>query len=593
MSITTTKRQHVNQNEGMLTSRQFHDVLDWQQEFKADVVYVGPIDYTDPDRIHHVSAGNPGIPYPKEAEKQPDSNVRLSTPAPIPAPTPLPPVTAKQAPAQAPKADPRIYKLPPELHAQLSKKPANVDVHAPEKRTMLPGPRAAAAMLEGTPGTPAATAVTKSETKYDSIGCDISPNFAKQGDAPDFIGKVTLGNKLFYIGAWENEQKNKRQPAYIIKFSRNFAAGDLIHRSHKVGYKSFRAWIMDPPEAGVGANFHSWLKGAANSLISRRFEVFTGRRITQRRAEVILKALSKKAKADLVRPATWRQDVFNTVANVFAQRGKGYIDRGNEDGEHGDVILDTELMLKLAPTYSRAQAIADSPVKYYAHSHDEPNHCQEALSTLFMELQAHPGELTLVFVQLNDRGGMDFVQGGPEDGSTYPWVVPHLMHVKGGRTGKGNGHRSKKCDDAVAIPCYGAIEFDWRNTDANPELKSFLDQLDADGISYKDAQAAIIWHLRQYGKLAMVVDSGGKSLHAWFNIRGVPREDWLKFRDYAVSLGADHDGSGLSQQFRTPDGQRTDKNGERQRTLYFNPAAINGSLTTTSPRQPVKADFLF
>jgi hypothetical protein len=597
--VTATKRARVKQNDGMLTPRQFRDVLYAQGIFGAHIDYVGKPDYNPEELIHHVSAGEPGVPYPKDPDHAPARTEKAlpskaASPAPIPAPALLP-VTPKQVPTQ-PKYEPKIYKLGPIGDPISTDKPANARARVPEKRSMLPGPRAAAAMLEAIPVTPMtepaiSKPVTEPAKKYNSISCDLMPNFAKQRkDDPDFIGKMTLDGERLYVGAWENERKNDRQLAYKVKFSRDSRASNLLHRSHKVGYESFKEWIMYPPEAGAGKNFHSWLKGAANSLISHRFEVYTGRRITQRRAEVILRKVSRAAEADVVRPRTWEQDVLNTVASVFAQRGKEYNgDREDGDFDRGDIILNTDLMLQLAPTYSRAQAIAESPVAYYAHDDSEPNYCQEALSTLFMELQVYTDELTLVFVQLNDRGGMEFIQGAPMDGSDYPWVVPHLMHVKGGRTDGGKGHRSIKCNDAVATPCYGVIEFDWKSTEDNLQLKAFLDRLDAAEIAYKDAQAAIINHLRQYAPLVMVVDSAGKSLHAWFNIRGVTREDWLKFRDYAVSLGSDPGGSGLSQQFRTPDGHRSDKSGERQRILYFNHAAINGSLTP-NPRHPAPQD---
>jgi hypothetical protein len=231
-------------------------------------------------------------------------------------------------------------------------------------------------------------------------------------------------------------------------------------------------------------------------------------------------------------------------------------------------------MLELAPTYGQAQLIADSPVKYYAHDEREPNHCREALEQLFYELRQE--KYTLVFEEQNDRGGMDFYQFTPATArhlSAFEWLVPHLMRPEGGRTNKGQGHWSKKCDDAVAKACYGVIEFDWKADTGNPILKAFLDRLDAAGIAWKDAQAAIIKHLCKWGRLVAVVDSGGKSLHAWFDIRAVSREDWLKFRRYAVSMGSDPGGNTLSQQFRVPDGYRA--NGARQRILYFNPSNIN------------------
>jgi len=51
-----------------------------------------------------------------------------------------------------------------------------------------------------------------------------------------------------------------------------------------------------------------------------------------------------------------------------------------------------------------------------------------------------------------------------------------------------------------------------------------------------DEQAAIIDHLSEYAPLAMVLSSGGKSLHAWWPCAGCTN-DWLvRFFSYAVSL---------------------------------------------------------
>jgi hypothetical protein len=83
-----------------------------------------------------------------------------------------------------------------------------------------------------------------------------------------------------------------------------------------------------------------------------------------------------------------------------------------------------------------------------------------------------------------------------------------------------------------------------------------------------DEQAALIWHLRDYANLVMVLRSGGKSLHAWWACAGVDEGKVLRFFRYAVSLGADPATWTRSQFVRIPQGWRAEKQ-VRQQVLYF------------------------
>jgi hypothetical protein len=82
-------------------------------------------------------------------------------------------------------------------------------------------------------------------------------------------------------------------------------------------------------------------------------------------------------------------------------------------------------------------------------------------------------------------------------------------------------------------------------------------------------QAAILLHLAQIGPLVLVVHSGGKSLHGWFDCKNVTEEKLRPFMEYAVMLGTDPATWTRSQFVRMPDGLR--ENGTRQRVHYFNP----------------------
>lgn len=87
-----------------------------------------------------------------------------------------------------------------------------------------------------------------------------------------------------------------------------------------------------------------------------------------------------------------------------------------------------------------------------------------------------------------------------------------------------------------------------------------------------DEQAAIHVHLAARYPLALVVHSGGKSLHGWYFVAGRPEEELRAFMRYAVSLGADRHTWTPCQAVRTPGGIRRDKwQTCVQQVVYFNP----------------------
>ena len=83
-----------------------------------------------------------------------------------------------------------------------------------------------------------------------------------------------------------------------------------------------------------------------------------------------------------------------------------------------------------------------------------------------------------------------------------------------------------------------------------------------------DEQCSIIWHLRDFAPLVMVLSSGGKSLHAWWRCWDAPEDVVQRFFTYAVTLGADPMTWTRSQFVRLPMGWRHDS-GRRQEVLFF------------------------
>jgi hypothetical protein len=108
------------------------------------------------------------------------------------------------------------------------------------------------------------------------------------------------------------------------------------------------------------------------------------------------------------------------------------------------------------------------------------------------------------------------------------------------------------------------IEFDF---DTQWEACPFLR-----GCDLSDLCACLLLHLAESAPLALVLYSGGKSLHGWFYCNGRPENSLRLFMSRAVSLGADPATWTRSQFVRMPDGLRD--NGRRQTVYFFNPALV-------------------
>jgi hypothetical protein len=87
-----------------------------------------------------------------------------------------------------------------------------------------------------------------------------------------------------------------------------------------------------------------------------------------------------------------------------------------------------------------------------------------------------------------------------------------------------------------------------------------------------DEQAGVLIHLGERAPLALVVSSGGKSLHGWFYCQGMGDEQLWPFMHYARQLGACRATWGRSQFVRMPGGRRS--TGARQKVFFFNPEVV-------------------
>src|SRR5207245_6201927 len=99
------------------------------------------------------------------------------------------------------------------------------------------------------------------------------------------------------------------------------------------------------------------------------------------------------------------------------------------------------------------------------------------------------------------------------------------------------GKRSSRSQDNVGPRRFLVIEFDFeidkdgRETSAAPMLR----RLSAQGITIADLCAALHAELADIRPIALVVHSGGKSLHGWYPCAGVEEAVMHRFMRLAVS----------------------------------------------------------
>ena len=133
-----------------------------------------------------------------------------------------------------------------------------------------------------------------------------------------------------------------------------------------------------------------------------------------------------------------------------------------------------------------------------------------------------------------------------------PHIIPNPVKAEGGLTL--DGKPSTRCDDAVASFRYAVAEFD--------------------GIS-KDDQLKLWWGFES-APIVALIDSGGKSTHAWLRVDCPDRVAWERdveqtlFPRVLIPLGCDPACRNESRLSRMPGHYRADKNAW-QRLLYLDP----------------------
>ncbi len=143
---------------------------------------------------------------------------------------------------------------------------------------------------------------------------------------------------------------------------------------------------------------------------------------------------------------------------------------------------------------------------------------------------------------LEDAQFMQFICVNPMRG---PLAVNHA------------GRPSVRCQNNVLVRRYLVAEFD-------------------DTAITKRQQARLATALADVAPLVMAVDSGGKSVHAWYYVEGMSRQDQARFFVMCCLLGADQTRWDICGWLRMPGGLRVkpDTSPVRQRILYFSPDSI-------------------
>ena len=172
-----------------------------------------------------------------------------------------------------------------------------------------------------------------------------------------------------------------------------------------------------------------------------------------------------------------------------------------------------------------------------------------ALLTLFESgdlICAGPTQMTALVRPLRETAA---------DAALMQFIVPNPM--KGVEAVNKVGEVSRRCQANVKERRYLVAEFDLPGRDHG-------------------AQARLITALGRALPCCMVVDSGGKSLHAWFAVRGMDEDEMARFFGYACGLGADRTRWDPCGWLRMPGGLRRRAEGAPvlQRIVYFEPEHV-------------------
>jgi len=313
------------------------------------------------------------------------------------------------------------------------------------------------------------------------------------------------------------------------------------------------------PPAGAGV--HSWLFNAANRLHDANVPAAEA---AERLAEAIYAADPRRVD---------RGEILRTVAKVW--QGPVRANAGRWPSLARPV--------KPRPMWDRMAEIVRTGPKMADLWESSPVRCDEDM----------PGCEAIIDALFPDSPLLCVAAKHPADAETRTreafrgklaacaLIVPSPLKALTGLTQ--DGRESVRCLENTGPRRFLVVEFDFKLTPPDKLERLNGDALEAalavnamlaTGLPSTDCCAALLWHLATVhcGRLVAVVHSGGKSLHGWFNVQGVPEERLASWFSVARRLVADPATWCPCQFVRMPEGRRDD--GRRQPVVYLNPSAL-------------------
>ena len=183
----------------------------------------------------------------------------------------------------------------------------------------------------------------------------------------------------------------------------------------------------------------------------------------------------------------------------------------------------------------------------------------DVLSRLF-----RPGELVCTGAD-SERATVRAVEDVVMDAESLQFIC--LNPMRGSLAMNHAGRPSARCQNNVMARRYLVAEFD-------------------DASLAKRQQAQLVSALADMAPLVMAVDSGGKSVHAWYCVEGMSRQDQARFFAVCCLLGADPTRWDICGWLRMPGGLRVKPDGVRvrQRILYFGDVCNEGGRDESQGR---------
>lgn len=288
-----------------------------------------------------------------------------------------------------------------------------------------------------------------------------------------------------------------------------------------------------PPESGQGV--HQWLFKLARQLHHHR---------TPEEIEDLL-ALAVDGCGRGVPRSEIAEAVSNSRAVAWKPDGMTGRSAGARRPKWPEVNPERIAEIERQDPFALLRLQHESPVTITTQHHDAA--C--LLERLF------PGDLLLCVATGHPRTARTLRRSEIKDAGECSHVVPSPMSRREGVNQQGK--TSPRTLDNTGPRFYLVTEFDGGD---------------------HGKQAGVIRHLASFGPLALVADSGGKSLHAWWHCRGLDERTIRRFFAYAVTLGADPATWARCQLVRMPLGWRPDR-GKRQEVLFYdhrNTEAVKG-----------------